>query len=136
MGFGLPAALGASLASPDAHVVALVGDGGLVSILSELDLAADWRGRVTVVLADDNGYHILRPNMNDEVGARVCEFHGPRWDMVAEACGAAYVDAADADALATVLATSHEGVRIVRIDAANVGLRWRRATREVTEARD
>src|SRR3954447_19538351 len=131
MGFGLPAALGASLVDPDAHTVLVVGDGGLVSILSELDLAAGWPGRVTVVLADDDGYHILRPNMNDEVGPTVCEFAGPRWEMLAAACGAAYAEAPDPDKLATLLREPHEGVRIVRVDARDIGLGWRRATRPV-----
>ncbi len=131
MGFGLPAALGASLAATDGHVIALVGDGGLVSILSELDLAAGWPGRVTVVLSDDDGYHILRPNMNDEVGPRVCEFEGPRWEMLASACGAGYAEAPDPGALAHLLGQPHDGVRILRIDASEVGLGWRRATRPV-----
>lgn len=129
MGFGLPAALGASLASPGAHVVALVGDGGLVSILSELDLAAEWPGRVSVVLCDDDGYHILRPNMNDEVGPAVCEFPGPRWSVVAAACGATCIEVADAHELAAVLGQAHAGVRIVRIDARGIGTGWRRASR-------
>jgi len=113
----------------DAHTVLLVGDGGLVSILSELDLAAGWPGRVTVVLSDDDGYHILRPNMNDEVGPAVCEFAGPRWEMLAAACGAGYGEASDPDALATQLCEPHEGVRLVRVDARDVSLSWRRATR-------
>jgi acetolactate synthase I/II/III large subunit len=131
MGFGLPAALGASLVVPDAHTVLLVGDGGLISILSELDLAAGWPGRVTAVLSDDDGYHILRPNMNDEVGPTVCEFAGPRWEMLAAACGAGYAEAPDPDALAARLREPHEGVRLVRVDATGVGLGWRRATRPV-----
>jgi len=132
MGFGLPAALGASLATPDAHVIALVGDGGLVSILSELDLAAGWPGRVSVVLSDDDGYHILRPNMNDHVGPAVCEFAGPRWQLLASACGAEYAAAADPDALADLLDQPHDGVRILRVDASDVSLSWRRATRPVS----
>jgi acetolactate synthase-1/2/3 large subunit len=131
MGFGLPAALGASVASRGAHVIAVVGDGGLVSILSELDLAAGWPGRVTVVLCDDDGYHILRPNMNDELGPTVCEFAGPRWEALASAFGIDYAEAPDPEALCTLLAESHEGVRIVRVDAGSVGLGWRRATRAV-----
>jgi acetolactate synthase-1/2/3 large subunit len=131
MGFGLPAALGASLASPGAHVVAVVGDGGLVSILSELDLAAGWPGRVSVVLSDDDGYHILRPNMNDEVGPTVCEFAGPRWELLASAFGADYADARAPDALADLLRQPHQGVRILRVDASDVSLGWRRATRAV-----
>jgi acetolactate synthase-1/2/3 large subunit len=131
MGFGLPAALGASLVDAGAHTVLLVGDGGLVSILSELDLAAGWPGRVTVVLSDDDGYHILRPNMNDDVGPAVCEFAGPRWELLATACGAAYSEAADPEALAAVLAEPHDGVRLVRVDASEIGLAWRRATRPV-----
>jgi len=129
MGFGLPAALGASLAAPEQHVVALLGDGGLVSILSELDLAAGWPGRLSIVLSDDDGYHILRPNMSDEVGPTVCEFAGPRWEMLAAACGAEYAEAGDPDELARVLARPHTGVRLVRVDASDVGLGWRRATR-------
>jgi acetolactate synthase-1/2/3 large subunit len=131
MGFGLPAALGASLVAPDAHTVLLVGDGGLVSILSELDLAAGWPGRVSVVLADDDGYHILRPNMNDEVGPTVCEFAGPRWEMLAAACGAGYAEAPDPDALAALLGEPHAGVRLLRVDATDISLSWRRATRPV-----
>jgi acetolactate synthase-1/2/3 large subunit len=131
MGFGLPAALGASLVAPGTHAVVLVGDGGLVSILSELDLAAGWPGRVTVVLSDDDGYHILRPNMNDEVGPIVCEFAGPRWEMLAAACGAGYAEAPDPDALAALLGEPHDGVRLVRVDARDIGLSWRRATRPV-----
>ncbi|HXY92429.1 MAG TPA: thiamine pyrophosphate-binding protein [Acidimicrobiia bacterium] len=129
MGFGLPAALGASLAAPDAHVVAVVGDGGLVSILSELDLAAGWPGRVSVALADSDGYHFLRPSMNERVGPLVCEFGGPNWELLAAACGAGYVDAPEPDALAAALALPHRGVRIVRTDASDVGIGWRRATR-------
>jgi acetolactate synthase-1/2/3 large subunit len=131
MGYGLPAALGASLATPEAHVVALVGDGGLVSTLSELDLAAGWPGRVTVVLSDDDGYHILRPNMNDAVGPTVCEFAGPRWELLASACGADYAEASDPDALAQLLGEPHAGLRVVRVDARPGSLSWRRATRPV-----
>jgi hypothetical protein len=86
---------------------------------------------VSVVLSDDDGYHILRPNMNDEVGPIVCEFAGPRWEMLASACGAGYADAADPDALARILGQPHRGVRVVRVDAREVSLSWRRATRPV-----
>ena len=128
MGFGLPAALGAGRAAPDAHVVAVVGDGGLLAALPELDLAARWPARVTIVLADSDGYHMLRPSMSDRVGPIVCEFTGPRWDQLAAACGAGYERAPDPSTLSEILASRHTGVRVAHLDASGIGLGWRRST--------
>ncbi|HEY0573840.1 MAG TPA: thiamine pyrophosphate-dependent enzyme [Pseudonocardia sp.] len=40
LGYGLPAAIGAMLAEPEARVLALLGDGGIMFTLSELATAA------------------------------------------------------------------------------------------------
>jgi acetolactate synthase-1/2/3 large subunit len=58
LGFGFPAALGASLSGRPA--VAVVGDGGFLFACGDLATAAQERLPVTVVLVDDGGYGMLR----------------------------------------------------------------------------
>ncbi|WP_373188953.1 thiamine pyrophosphate-binding protein [Halolamina sp.] len=59
MGTGLPAALGAQAANPDADVVALTGDGGLLMCIHELHTAAAEELPVTVVVFRNNDYAII-----------------------------------------------------------------------------
>jgi acetolactate synthase-1/2/3 large subunit len=55
MGFGLPAAIGAKLARPDAEVWAIVGDGGFQMTQAELTTAAQEGIKVNVAIIN-NGY--------------------------------------------------------------------------------
>jgi len=55
MGFGLPAAIGAKLAKPDAEVWAIVGDGGFQMTQAELTTAAQEGVKVNVAIIN-NGY--------------------------------------------------------------------------------
>jgi acetolactate synthase-1/2/3 large subunit len=55
MGFGLPAAIGAQVAHPDALVVALVGDGGFQMSIPEISTMANQGLPVKVVIMN-NGY--------------------------------------------------------------------------------
>jgi acetolactate synthase I/II/III large subunit len=55
MGFGLPAAIGAKLARPDAEVWAIVGDGGFQMTQAELTTAAQEGIKVNVAVIN-NGY--------------------------------------------------------------------------------
>ncbi|HUE89308.1 MAG TPA: biosynthetic-type acetolactate synthase large subunit [Vicinamibacterales bacterium] len=55
MGFGLPAAIGAKLARPDADVWAIVGDGGFQMTQAELSTAAQEGVKVNVAIVN-NGY--------------------------------------------------------------------------------
>ncbi len=54
MGFGLPAAIGASLAAPERRVICFSGDGSLQMNIQELATAAEQRANVTVVLLNNN----------------------------------------------------------------------------------
>lgn len=55
MGFGLPAAIGAKLARPEAPVAALIGDGGFAMAATELRLASSLGlGVAVVVLVDES----------------------------------------------------------------------------------
>jgi acetolactate synthase-1/2/3 large subunit len=55
MGFGLPAAIGAKMARPDAEVWAIVGDGGFQMTQAELTTAAQEGVKVNVAIIN-NGY--------------------------------------------------------------------------------
>ena len=60
MGYGLPAAIAASLVHRDRPVVALVGDGGLAMTMAELETAAREHARIIVVCFDNRRYGTIR----------------------------------------------------------------------------
>jgi thiamine pyrophosphate-dependent acetolactate synthase large subunit-like protein len=126
MGFGLPAALGASIAAPDRHVVAIIGDGSLLSVLSELETARAAGGPVTVVLLDDNAYGLLEFRISADLAARTCQFPGPDWSRLGDAFGFTTADV-KVDQLSGELAARPPGFRVLRVDATPIGNDWRRS---------
>ncbi len=60
MGYGLPAAIAASLVHRDRPVVALVGDGGLGMTMAELETAVRENARVIVLVFDNERYGTIR----------------------------------------------------------------------------
>ncbi|WP_028936053.1 thiamine pyrophosphate-binding protein [Pseudonocardia spinosispora] len=60
LGYGLPAAIGASVAHPGRPVAALVGDGALMFSVQELATAVELRLPIPIVVADNGGYREIR----------------------------------------------------------------------------
>jgi len=60
MGFGLPAAIGAKLAHPEAEVWLIVGDGGFQMTMSELATAAQENVKVNVALINNSYLGMVR----------------------------------------------------------------------------
>ncbi len=56
MGYAVPAAIGAKLAEPGRHVVAVVGDGGMLMTGQELETAARYGIGITVVVVNNGLY--------------------------------------------------------------------------------
>ncbi|HEY3105719.1 MAG TPA: thiamine pyrophosphate-binding protein [Gaiellaceae bacterium] len=71
LGYAWPAALGASLAAPDAPVLAVVGDGGFLYGIQELATARQHGLAATVLVVDDGGYGILREYQRDSFGETI-----------------------------------------------------------------
>ncbi|MFW5798257.1 MAG: acetolactate synthase large subunit [Planctomycetota bacterium] len=71
MGFGLPAAIGAALAEPDAPVVCFTGDGSLMMNIQELATAADLEANVKIVLFNNNSLGLVRQQQALFYGGRV-----------------------------------------------------------------
>ncbi|WP_110206993.1 thiamine pyrophosphate-binding protein [Nocardioides daejeonensis] len=65
LGFGLPAGIGAKVAQPEAPVLVLQGDGGIMFTIAELAMAAEARLALPVVIVDNGGYGEIRNEMED-----------------------------------------------------------------------
>ena len=73
MGFGLPAAIGAALARPEATVVCFSGDGSLLMNVQELATAVEQEARVKVILMDNGELGLVRQQQELFYGNRLCE---------------------------------------------------------------
>jgi acetolactate synthase-1/2/3 large subunit len=122
MGYGLPAAIAASLVHHDRAVVALVGDGGLGMTLAELETAVRVGARPVVVLFDNERYGTIRMwQEHRRSGIGVGTELGPvDFAAIARACGARGVrvdrDAEFEGALRTALAADRPTVIQLALD--------------------
>ena len=90
MGFGLPAAIGAQLARPDARVVCVSGDGSIMMNLQELATLARYRLPVVVVVLDNQCLGMVRQWQELFADRRYSEIDlsdNPDFSRVAEAFG-------------------------------------------------
>ncbi|MFL4474085.1 thiamine pyrophosphate-binding protein [Paeniglutamicibacter sp. MACA_103] len=101
LGYGLPAGIGAKIANPDAPVLVLQGDGGIMFSIAELATAAQLGLALPIVVVDNGGYGEIHNEMADR-GAPVHAVALGRADFpaLAEAMGCHGVAVADADELA------------------------------------
>jgi acetolactate synthase I/II/III large subunit len=124
MGFGLPAAIGAQVACPDATVVCVTGEGSLLLNVQELATAAHEELPVKVVVLDNACLGMVRQQQDMFWGGRRSAIDlgaTPDWPALAAAFGIAArdVDAEDptlADALADTLAEPGPALLRVAID--------------------
>lgn len=88
MGFGLPAAIGASLAAPERTVVCFTGDGSLLMNLQELATAAEEAANVKIVLINNHGLGLVHQQQELFYGNRIfaCRYRQPA-DFMALARG-------------------------------------------------
>ena len=122
MGYGLPAAIAASLVHRDRAVVALVGDGGLGMTLGELETAVRVDARVVVIVFDNERYGTIRMWQERRgTGVGVGTDLGPvDFAAIARACGARGVrvekDADFEGALRAALAADRTSVIQLSLD--------------------
>lgn len=88
LGYGPPAAIGASLGRPDVPVVCVVGDGGMQFVLAELGTAMDEKAAVVFVVWNNEGFQEIESAMVEAgiapVGVRLS---APDFRKVAESYG-------------------------------------------------
>jgi acetolactate synthase-1/2/3 large subunit len=123
MGFGLPAALGAQAAAPDATVVCVSGEGSLLMNVQELATAVEEDLPVKVLLLDNASLGMVRQQQDLFWGGRRTAVElgsSPDWELLPRAFGWAVrsVEGDEvADALAETLAEDGPALLHVRIAA-------------------
>jgi acetolactate synthase-1/2/3 large subunit len=121
MGFGLPAAIAASLAAPGRPVVALVGDGGLGMSVAELETAVREGAHPVVLCFDNERYGTIHDHQAQRGMTPVATDLGPvDWAAVAQGFGAAGVrieaDEAFEPALRAALASRQTTILHLMVD--------------------
>jgi acetolactate synthase-1/2/3 large subunit len=95
MGFGLPAAIGASLAQPGRTVVCFTGDGSLLMNLQELATAAEEDVEVKIVVLNNRHLGLVRQQQQLFYGGRyhASRFHAePDFAAIARGFGIEAID--------------------------------------------
>lgn len=110
LGYGLPAGIGAKLASPQARVVAVEGDGGSMFTIAELAAAVQASVRMTLIIVDNGGYGEIRNEMEDRGDTPSgVKLTGPDFPALARAMGARGVHVDGRDALLEALNEAEAG---------------------------
>ena len=77
MGYGLPAAIAASLVHPDRPAIAVCGDGGFAMTMAELETAVRTGARPIVLVFDNQRYGTIRMHQDREGRAPIATDLGP-----------------------------------------------------------
>lgn len=121
LGYGIPAAIGASLADSKVRVICIVGDGGAQFSLSEIMVAVDEKLPITFVVWNNKGYREIAESMQN-VGITVvgCDPTPPNFELMAAAfdipffrCSAEPVDVSKKMKSSVV----HNGPSMIEIEA-------------------
>ncbi|MFK4017574.1 5-guanidino-2-oxopentanoate decarboxylase [Cobetia marina] len=125
LGYGLPAAMGATLGRPDLPVIALVGDGGIMFTLSELACTVEEQLPVVIVLWHNQGYEEIRRFMDNAGVTRLgVDIQAPDFQLLARGFGCAAVAIDSPQALQVALDERDASAPLlVEIDAAG----WQRS---------
>lgn len=118
LGYGLPAGIGAKLASPRARVVAVEGDGGSMFTIAELAAAVQAGVRMTLIVVDNGGYGEIRNEMEDRGDTPSgVKLTGPDFSALAQAMGARGIHVDGSQELLDALtdAESAEGPTLIHI---------------------
>lgn len=68
MGYSLPASIGAKMAAPDKTVIAVMGDGGIQMLLSELGTLSETNEQVIIMLFNNNRLGMVRELQDNTFG--------------------------------------------------------------------
>ena len=119
MGYGLPAAIAASLRHPDRCVVALAGDGDFLMNGQELATAVQHGASLLVLVIDNGSYGTIRMHQEREFPGRVAgtALRNPDFAALARAygCWSETVERTADFAPALARATAQAGVRLLHL---------------------
>lgn len=120
LGYGIPAAIGASIAAPDARVICIVGDGGAQFSLPEVMTAVDENLPITFVIWNNRGYREIATSMEAvDVTVVGCDPTPPDFAATAQSFGIPHIAVAySPEAVAAALkAAPDKGPSFIEITA-------------------
>lgn len=98
MGYGLPAAVGAAIASNNEQIVCIEGDGSIMMNLQELATVKANKIPIKIFVINNNGYHQIRQTQNNVfgnglvgVGPESEDLCFPAFSKIADAFGIEYI---------------------------------------------
>lgn len=97
MGYALPAAIGASVASPEKRVICLTGDGSMQMNSQELQTVSNYKLNCAIIIVNNKGYASIRNTqssfLNGHIAASSIEtgVTFPDWKKLADAYSLPYV---------------------------------------------
>jgi acetolactate synthase-1/2/3 large subunit len=110
MGIGLPGAIAAKLLHPERRVVAVVGDGGLLMNIQELETAVRLELGLVVLIFRDDAYGVIRWKQLSRYGRESgVEFGNPDFVALARAFGCRGIRVEAADELQPALESAFGG---------------------------
>ncbi|WP_373488163.1 thiamine pyrophosphate-binding protein [Blastomonas sp.] len=119
MGYGVPAAVAASLRYPDRQVVAVAGDGDFLMNGQELATAVQYGANLLVIVVDNGTYGTIRMHQEREYPARPSgtQLHNPDFTALARAFGgwAATVEQTADFAPALADAITRQGLKLLHL---------------------
>ncbi|WP_329045567.1 benzoylformate decarboxylase [Amycolatopsis sp. NBC_01488] len=118
LGFGLPAAVGVAMGSPDRPVVGVIGDGSANYGITALWTAAHHRVPVTFVILRNGVYGALRwfGELLGTPDVPGTEIPGLDFTAIAAGYGVDATTVTDEDDLRTQLKTTPDGPRLIQVD--------------------
>lgn len=118
LGWGLPMALGAQVARPDATVFCVVGDGGFAHAWAELETAVRMKLPVVLVVLNNGilGYQKHAENIKFGDHTTACDFVDVDHAAIARAVGAVGVTVKDPAELADALKNAAQSRKMTVID--------------------
>ena len=118
MGAGYSAAMAAKLLYPDKNVVCVVGDGGFMMNLGDLETAVRLGLNLTIILLNDNAYGMIKwKQRNMDLPEFGLDLQNPDFMKLADAFGAHAMQVKKADEFADTIrnALKQEGVTLVEV---------------------
>ena len=121
MGFALPAAIAAQLATQNRKVVAMCGDGGFLMNVQELETAVRLKSSIIAVIWCDSDYGLISLKQTEEFGkSAFTKFNNPDFAKLAESFGAIGYNVESTKEFSKVLCKAKESTNIPVIISINV----------------
>jgi len=119
MGFALPGAIGAAIASPDSNVLAINGDAGFMMNVQDLETAVRLNINVVFMVWEDGEYGLIKWKQQSQFDGEHSDlkFTNPNWETLAKAFGMWGKEVKKAKDLKPTLAAAlkHKGPALITV---------------------